>query len=115
MFCGFISVTPGMKKLFKYDNFSVMFFRFIARKYLSNRNNRICQFFINGNNRIMCKIYSKLIIKTPERQQCRVLMSLLLPLNRFHTFFWRFYCKLGKSKYRLGVFNANTRNAELKK
>ena len=37
----------------------------------------------NGNTRTMCKICSKLTIKTLKR--CHV--SLLLTLNRFHTFF----------------------------
>ena len=42
----------------------------------------------NRNTRTKCEVCSKLTIKTPERRHCAigvVLVSLLLPLNIFHT------------------------------
>ena len=38
----------------------------------------------------MCEICSKLTIKTPERRDSVVLVSLLLILNKFHILFWSF-------------------------
>ena len=38
--------------------------------------------------RTMHKTYAKLTIKTPERLQWHILVSLLLTLNRFHTLLW---------------------------
>ena len=41
----------------------------------------------NRNTRKRCEICSKLTIKIPERRQWRLLVSLLLTLNIFHTLF----------------------------
>ena len=46
---------------------------------------------INRNTRTCCKIWLKLTIKTPEPNQWRHLVSLLLTLNRFGTLFYCFY------------------------
>ena len=45
---------------------------------------------------------SKSTIKTPEQSLKFVLVSLLLTLNWFHTFFWYFHCQLWISKCRVG-------------
>ena len=50
----------------------------------------------NGNTRTMYGMCSKLTIKRPERR-----LSLSLPLDRFHTLFWRFHCWLWTSECRL--------------
>ena len=49
----------------------------------------------NRNTRTMCEICSKLTIKTPIK-------SLLLTLNRFHSFLCCFYCWLWTSACQLG-------------
>ena len=52
----------------------------------------------NWNIKEMCEVCSKITIKIPDV----VLVSLPLPLDRFHTFFWRFHCWLWISKCNLG-------------
>ena len=42
----------------------------------------------DANIGTMCKICSKLEMKTPERRHCRRSDVLLLTLNSFHKFFW---------------------------
>ena len=41
----------------------------------------------NRNTRTRCKICSKSTVKNPERRHWRVLVSLMLTLNMFHTLF----------------------------
>ena len=84
---------------------------FPAGIYLFKVNNR--------NSRTMCKICSKLTIKTPERGQWRFLVSLLSTLNRFHTLFWCFYwtskCPLGSCHWSLSITPKNSRKPEVYK
>lgn len=54
------------------------------------------------NNRTICDICSKLIIKTREWHQWRLLVSFLITLNIFDTLFWSYHCWLWTSKYWLG-------------
>ena len=68
----------------------------------------------------MCKICSKLTMKTPEWLNVQknvndvFLVSLMLTLNRFHILIWFFHCWLWASKYLLGYtfltswYNNNT-------
>ena len=52
----------------------------------------------NKNTRKICEICSKLTMKTPDVIDA-VLVSLLLTLNGFRTFFWCFYCWTRKCQY----------------
>ena len=54
-------------------------------------------YFIKVNNGTQEQICSKLTMKTPER---RLLMPLLIALNRLFALFCRFYCWIWKSKRR---------------
>ena len=67
---------------------------FLVRVYLFKVNNE--------NTRKMCEICWKLTIETPE---WRLLVSLLLPLNRFHTWFWCFHCLYWTIKCRLAWYS----------
>ena len=46
--------------------------------------------------------------QTPERRQIWSI-SLLLTLNRFHTFFWFSYCKVWTSAFRMGTMKYKLR------
>ena len=48
----------------------------------------------NESTRSICEICSKLTIKTPNKVNGAILVSLLLTLNICHTFFWCFHCWL---------------------
>ena len=52
----------------------------------------------------ICEICSKLTIETPGRYRWRVLVSLLLTLNCFLTFYWCFHSWLWTSKYQVITF-----------
>ena len=69
---------------------------FPANIYLFKINNR--------NTTKRCKIYLKLIIKTTNNVNDVVLVSLLLTLNIFQTFFYCCYCWLWTGKCLLGYF-----------
>ena len=56
-------------------------------------------FNVNRNNRKSCKICAKLTMNTPDDV---VLLSLLITLSIFHTFFFCFYCCLFRGKCLLG-------------
>ena len=65
--------------------------------------NAIYLFKVSNGKSTLCEIYSKLPIETPAwLQQSRSLVSLLLNLKRFQTFFWLFYSWFWTSYYQLG-------------
>ena len=75
----------------------------------------------NRNIRKRGNIYSKLIIKTPERCQLRRSSFLLLPLNIFHTFFCGMNCVndsctlvLSSSARKLQNYKTNQKNFKKK-
>ena len=45
----------------------------------------------SGNARTLCEIYTNLTVKTPERLNDVILVSLMLTLNGFHALFCYFY------------------------
>ena len=63
--------------------------------------------FNSGNIRAMCKICSKLTIKTPNDITDVVLVSLFLTLNRLHTLLWCFHCWLWTNESRLDLGDSN--------
>ena len=79
-------INQLMSTQWKMINVSITGF-YLASIYLPKIN--------NGNTRTICKISSKLTIKTPQQH----LVSLLLVLNIFHTLFW---CYLWTSNYWMG-------------
>ena len=71
------------------NNFKFFLGRLLERLkikgYCSRRDN-------NGNTKAMSESCSKLTLKTPERINPVVVVSLFLTLNKFHAFFWCFHC-----------------------
>ena len=95
-----IKTTVFMVKVEHFSHFFLILILFtLDRWMLAGQLNQLVQTknlvaqSSNRNNKIMCKIWKRLTIKTYQNEVTQVvLVSLFFPLNRFHTLFCCSHC-----------------------